>query len=302
MVGSRVERDWNVGCGSGYVHFVPHIHEESPVTQRAVPGPSLFAIRVRPEGDVKATLGVLHGYADHAGRYVHVMDAWADVGIASVALDLRGHGRSEGERGYCDRFGDFLDDAGELSRMVKSDAQGGPCFLFGHSFGGLVAAWSAILAPSPWRGLVLSAPFFGLALEVPAAKVLLGKAASRMMPKLGIPSGLFGKDLTHDEARAADYDRDPLVFKKATARWFTETQKAQAGALKKACELRLPLYETFGEKDPVARLSSGRAFFDSAASTDKTWNGRPGALHEVLNEPDWRVLADAISSWVLTHA
>jgi len=281
---------------------MPHVHQESPVTQRAVPGPSLFAVKVRPEGAVKATVGVLHGYADHAGRYAHVMDAWADVGVASIALDLRGHGRSEGLRGYCDRFGDFLDDAGELSRMVKSEAQGGPCFLFGHSFGGLVAAWSALLAPSPWRGLILSAPFFGLALEVPAAKVVLGKAASRLVPKLGIPSGLHGKDLTHDEARAMDYDRDPLVFKKATARWFTETQKAQTELLKKAGELRLPLYETFGEKDPVAKMSAGRAFFDAASSPDKTWNGRPGALHEVLNEPDWRGLADAISTWILAHA
>ena len=250
---------------------------------------------------VKATIGVLHGYADHAGRYAHVMDAWADAGIGSVALDLRGHGRSEGTRGYCDRFGDFLDDAGELSRLVRTDAAGGPCYLFGHSFGGLVATLSAIASPSPWRGLILSAPFIGLALEVPAAKVLLGRIASRVVPKLGIPSGLFGKDLTHDTARAADYDRDPLVFKKATARWFTETQKAQAEALRRAGELRLPLYETFGECDPVAKLSSGRALFDAASSTDKTWNARAGALHEVLNEPDWRELADAIAAWALAR-
>jgi alpha-beta hydrolase superfamily lysophospholipase len=287
---------------SGYGSAMANLHEEGALTQRAVPGPALYTVRVRPEGAVRATVGIVPGYADHAGRYAHVQEAWADAGLASVAIDLRGHGRAAGERGYCDRFGEFLDDAGELARVVRAEANGGPCFLFGHSFGGLVAALSAIQTPSPWRGLVLSAPFFGLALDVPRPKVLLGRIASRLVPGLGIPSGLAGKDLTHDAARADGYDRDPLVFKKATARWFTEAQRAQAEVMARAGELRLPLYETFGEKDPVAKNSVGRAFFDRVASTDKTWNERKGAFHEVLNEPDWRELATSIAEWVLAHA
>jgi alpha-beta hydrolase superfamily lysophospholipase len=280
---------------------MPHTREEGALTQRTVPGPSLYTVRVRPEGSARATIGVIHGYADHAGRYAHVQELWADLGIASIAIDLRGHGRAAGPRGYCERFGEFLDDAGELARLVRTEASGGPCFLLGHSFGGLVASLSAIHSPSAWRGLVLSAPFFGLALEVPMAKILLGKVASRVVPHLGIPSGLVGKDLTHDAARAAEYDKDPLVFKKATARWFTETQKAQAEALAGAQELRLPLYATFGENDPVAKYATGRLFFDRAASTDKTWNERKGAFHEVLNEPEWKDLATAIAEWTLSH-
>jgi alpha-beta hydrolase superfamily lysophospholipase len=291
-----------VGLGRDTVGLMPNTREEGVVTQRAVPGPSLYSVKVRPEGSPKATLGIIHGYADHAGRYSHVQDALADAGIASIAIDLRGHGRAAGARGYCDRFGEFLDDAGELARLVRTEASGGPCFLLGHSFGGLVASLCAIRAPSPWRGLLLSAPFFGLALDVPVVKVLLGKVASRVAPQLGIPSGLQGKDLTHDAARAADYDRDPLVFKKATARWFTETQAAQAEALAHAGELRLPLYETFGERDPVAKNPTGRAFFDKVASTDKTWNERAGAFHEVLTEPEWRELTTSMADWILARA
>jgi alpha-beta hydrolase superfamily lysophospholipase len=280
---------------------MPIVHDESVLTQRAVPGPSLYTVRVHPDGERKATLGIVHGYADHAGRYGHVQDAFAAMGIATVAIDLRGHGRAAGARGYCDRFGEFLDDVGELTRVVKAEASGGPCFLLGHSFGGLVSSLSVLDAPSPWRGLILSAPFFGLALEVPRAKVMLGKVASRLAPHLGIPSGLAGKDLTHDAVRAAGYDRDPLVFKKATARWFTEAQSAQAEVLRRAGELRLPLYETFGEKDPVAKYATGRAFFDRVASTDKVWNERKGAFHEVLNEPEWPELVTSMGEWVLAR-
>jgi alpha-beta hydrolase superfamily lysophospholipase len=276
--------------------------EEHALTRRSGPGPSLYLVSAVPEGEVRATVGILHGYADHAARYQHVMDFWAESKIAVFALDMRGHGRALGLRGYCDRFEEFLADAGELTRVVQDNARGGATFLFGHSFGGLVAASSAILAPGAWRGLILSDPYFGLALDVPMAKIVAGRIASVVAPKLGIPSGLFGRDLTHDATRAAAYDADPLVFKKATARWFRESQLAQARVLERAKDLRLPLYLVFGSEDKVAKLSTARTFFDRVASTDKTWDERKGAFHEVLNEPDWKDLAGDIASWVLARA
>src|SRR5207253_5066457 len=64
------------------------------------------------------------------------------------------------------------------------------------------------------------------------------KVASSVYPKLALPSGLSGKDVTHDEAIAKAYDDDPLVFKSATARWFTETRLAQAHVLDNRSEER----------------------------------------------------------------
>jgi len=276
-------------------------HEEHALTRRAGPGPSLYMVSSIPEGEVRATVGVLHGYADHAARYQHVLDYWAERKIAAIAIDMRGHGRAMGLRGYCDHFEEFLRDAGELARVVQDQARGGAMFLFGHSFGGLVAASSAIESPGSWRGLILSAPFFGLALDVGLPKIVAGRIASVVAPRLGIPSGLVGADMTHDTARAAAYDADPLSFKKATARWFRETQLAQVRALDRAGDLRLPIYMTFGGADKVARLATARTFYDRVASSDKTWNEREGAFHEVLNEPDWEVLAGDIATWVLAH-
>ena len=204
--------------------------ESGPVTDRAVPGPKLYAHTVMPKKDLTAMVGIVHGYADHGGRYLHVMEKWAARGIGSIAIDMRGHGRADGARGYCSRFDEFLDDASELARKIDDRAKGVPTFLMGHSFGGLVAAMSVIENPRTWRGVILSNPFFGLALKVPPLKVFAGKIASRIVPKLGIPSGLSGKDLTHDPAQAKAYDEDPLGFPNATARWFTETERAQSQA------------------------------------------------------------------------
>jgi alpha-beta hydrolase superfamily lysophospholipase len=277
-------------------------HDEHVLTRRADPGPSLFVVRATPEGEPKATVGILHGYADHAARYLHVMDAWAEVGLACIAIDMRGHGRAEGPRGYCRRFDEYLADAQELATLVRESSRGGACFLFGHSFGGLVASASAIEAPGLWRGLLLSAPFFDLAMEVPAAKLVVGKLLSRIVPRLGMASGLRGTDVTKDSSRAAAYDADPLSFRKANVRFFTEARRAQARYLARAGELRLPLFETMGTADRLAKVSAARAFFDGVASVDKVWREVPGGFHEVLNDPEWRDLADEMARWMLARA
>jgi len=138
------------------------------------------------------------------------------------------------------------------------------------------------------------------ALPASGAKVAVGKIASAILPFMGVPAGIKGKDLTHDEARAKAYDADPLVFKNANARWFTETQAAQTRALAKAPSLELPLFMVLGTSDPV--VSGGREFFDSAGSKDKKLDVRQGLLHEVLNEPEWPSIAGAMADWMLAHS
>jgi alpha-beta hydrolase superfamily lysophospholipase len=276
-------------------------HDEGAVTQRAVPGPALYFVSALPEAP-KAIVGILHGYADHGARYAHVMDHWAERGIGSVAIDMRGHGRATGTRGYCSRFDEYLDDAAELARLVSDRSRGAPVFLFGHSFGGLVAAQSVLEQARSWRGLVLSSPYFGLAMQVSAAKLAAGKIAARVIPKLGLPTGIKGSDLTHDEKRGKAYEQDPLSFKNARARWFNEATRAQARVLGRASELTMPFYMLFGTSDPVAKLASGKAFFDGAASKDKTWAPQEGLRHETLNEPEWPDIATKIADWILARS
>lgn len=278
------------------------IELDEAVVGKRTRGPDLYYASAIPSEGMKAMLGIIHGYADHGARYRHVMGALAEHGIGSVAIDLRGHGRALGPRGFCERFDEFLDDAREVRRLIEDRAKGVPMFLFGHSFGGLVATSSVLESPSPLKGLILSAPFFGLALEVPRVKVVAGKIASLLYPKLGLPSGLAGKDMTHDQERAHAYDEDPLVFKNATARWFTEAVAAQERALTNAPKLSMPLFITFGTADKVASMSTARRFFEAAGSSDKTWEPREGAFHEVLNEPSWKELAETIARWIIAHA
>src|ERR1700682_6173987 len=113
------------------------IRDQGMLARAATPGPALYSYSVAPDAKAVAVVGVVHGYSDYGGRYAHVMDAWADRGIASVAIDMRRHGRAGGRRAFCDRFAEFVDALSELERVVADKNL--PMVLFAHSLGGLVA-------------------------------------------------------------------------------------------------------------------------------------------------------------------
>jgi alpha-beta hydrolase superfamily lysophospholipase len=277
--------------------------DEGKLARRKTGGPGLYFNVTLPDSP-QVVVALLHGYAEYAGRYAHVMDAWAARGIATAAIDLRGHGHAEGPRGSCLHFSEYMDDVAELAALIEERFPGVPRVLFGHSFGGLVAATAAIAdagVVGVLRGLVLSSPFFGVALAVPKAQRLAGKVVSRFVPSIGMPSGLHGRDITHDAARARAYDEDPLIFKNANSRWFNETEAAQAAAIDRAPALRMPLYMFIGTGDRVVKIERAREFFDAAGSADKTWVPYEGLFHETLNEVDWQPVAGAVADWVLAH-
>ncbi len=272
--------------------------ERGSLARARTQGPVLYFSSVAGD-DAKAIVGIVPGYADYADRYETVQRAWAERGLASVAIDLRGHGHAEGPRGACKSWDDYMDDVRELFVLLESRAEGKPILLFGHSFGGLVAASWTSQNPSSQKALVLSAPFMRVALPVPAIKKKLGRVVSKLLPGVGLASGLRGDQMTSVESLQKGYDTDPLVFKKANARWFTCTEDAQADLLSHARALTLPLYVAFGTDDGV--VAGARELYEAAGSTDKKLDVREGLRHEILFEPTGPAIATAMSDWMLAH-
>ncbi len=286
---------------SSRISIEPFAYEEGSITKRASDAPTLsYQLSLPP--NAKAALLLVHGYGEHGGRYRQTVQRWARRGIATGILDLRGHGWSAGVRGHCERFTDFHDDVDDLLAVMRDHVRDLPLFGFGHSFGGLVITTHALSRPSIFQGLVLSSPYFGLALEVPKAKKTVGELASKLYPKLAVPTGLSGADLTHDETLARLYDHDPLVNKGATARWFTETVAAQKDLLARAAQLKIPVLCVAAGADRVVSTPAARAVFERFGSTDKTFDERVGLFHEILNEPEAGLeIEQQMADWVLAH-
>lgn len=234
-------------------------------------------------GAAKGTVVLVHGYGEHILRYEHVAKALNAAGFDVRGTDLRGHGQSGGHRGFCLRFSEYLDDLQALIDRARSSA---PLFLLGHSFGGLIVTEYVLSRkPSDIAGVVMSSPFYKLKLEVPKVKVIAARMMSRIYPKLSLPSGLKGEDVSRDPAIVAAYDRDPLNNKNATARWFTETAQVQDTLLERAPQWKLPTLFLVGAADKVADATRAEEVFGRVGATDKTLKMLTGHYHEVFNEP-----------------
>jgi alpha-beta hydrolase superfamily lysophospholipase len=253
-------------------------------------------------GSARAVVVIVHGYGEHIARYDETGKAIAAAGFSVRGIDLRGHGESGGTRGFCNRFDEFLEDvAGEITR---AQGEGLPVFLLGHSFGALVGSYYAIRNTQTLAGLVLTSPFYKLALPVPKPKIIAGKIASKLFPKLALPSGLKGVDVSRDPEIQRAYDADPLNNKNATARWFTETTAAQESLVHEAVKLTLPVLVVAGQADKIADSNQAQVIFDRFGSSDKTLRMLAGQYHEVLNEPpaERKETVALIVDWLQNHA
>ncbi|KAB2894998.1 MAG: alpha/beta hydrolase, partial [Kofleriaceae bacterium] len=103
-------------------------------------GVELYAQKWRPtEVEPKAVVVIHHGLADHSARYNELAVRLVQDGYAVWAFDMRGHGRSAGPRISFDSIDVMLDDLDAFLRLVREQEAGRPLFLYGHSFGGLIA-------------------------------------------------------------------------------------------------------------------------------------------------------------------
>jgi acylglycerol lipase len=241
----------------------------------------------------RARVVLLHGYAEHVGRYAEVIAGLTGAGFECHALDLRGHGHSEGVRGHVLRFEEYLEDVDLLLESLPGTTL--PRFLVGHSLGGLISLKYVLRRPAAFGALAVSSPFLLPAMPVPWLKETLANAASHLAPTLLLDSGLDPRGISHDPAIVEAYIADPLVFKTVNTRWFFEVRKAQDEVLERAGEIVLPTLFLLGGADPIAQPERGREVFERLGSVEKRLQVYEGLFHEVFNEVERaRVLGDLL--------
>jgi lysophospholipase len=261
-----------------------------------------IAYRVFLPADPKTLVVVTFGYFENMKRYREVIERWNARGLAVAIYDLRGHGVSEGRRGFISRFDDYVDDLQALlDELAKASAlqKLGPPVLFGHSLGGLISIHGALRARSSLAGLALSSPYLGLARKVPAFKLIPGRILSRFAPTISMPAGVRGQDCTRSADIAEAYEDDPMNFKNANVRWFTETTRAQNEAQERAPEITIPVLCVQGAADKIAQAAASEHFVVRVTSADKEFISLPDHYHEVLNEPERATTIEKFASTML---
>jgi alpha-beta hydrolase superfamily lysophospholipase len=222
----------------------------------------------------------------------------AERGVACHAFDFRGHGRSEGKRGFVRKWDEFLDDLNcFLEQPEMRSGEGPPVFLVGHSHGGLVLAEAGIRGLKV-AGAMFSCPYFKSAVRVPWYKMVAAKVGDRCLPAVRVYSGIRAEWLCSDPEMIQDSLKDPLGHHIATPRWFSTMQVAQAEAMRRAGDFGLPMLMVIGKKDPIAVAEMGELFYERAGSVDKKILVYPQMLHEVLREKERVGIFEEIVGWM----
>jgi alpha-beta hydrolase superfamily lysophospholipase len=258
----------------------------------------------------RGALLVVHGLGEHSARYQELVRVALEQKLDVHLFDLRGHGRSTGTRGHFSLEGIHADmdawikhlvEAGELRKEL-------PCFLLGHSLGGLVAlTFMGHYQPGPLYppidGLVLSSPAIGLAKS--ALRLVEGQVARRIpkfLQSIQVPNGIPFEALTHDTNEIARLSEDALMHRWITPAAFLSMEKGMASLPKLIPQLDMPLLFLLGGKDPVVSAAAAESFAKKCAVA------HPGKVevkvfHNFLHEPFHELKRDRafleFKKWIL---
>jgi len=237
-----------------------------------------------------ATVLIVHGLAEHSGRYERTGGLLAEAGLTVYSFDLCGHGSSAGDRCHVDQFSDYLDEVEEELAAVR--VTGLPVVLLGHSLGGLIVLdYLTSDRPAP-DFAVASAPGLG---GGKAWQRALAPVLGRFVPKLGIPTAIAGEQLSRDPAVGEAYFADPLVSTKTTARLGAELFEAGNRVRRRLGNLSVPTLVIHGGADDVVPPSISAPLADLPGVERRLY---PKLRHEPLNEPEGPEVVADIVGWL----
>lgn len=251
--------------------------------------------RQRLPAHPKAVVMICHGYAEHSSFYVQFMEFLAEHGYGAYALDHRGHGHSEAERGHLDRFEVFLEDLDVFVDHVRELHPTQPLFMFGHSMGGLISFNYGILHPGKLQGQIFSGAALARPVGTEYIPTFLFKLLNVVLKRLRIRPKLSGKTTRNMAVRKIS-DGDSLVLRYATLGFFYQFAcRGVAFAQEKAGRYQLPCLILHGTGDRLVPYQASQRIFAEISSRDKTLKLYEGLYHELIHEPEREeVLADIV--------
>ena len=241
-----------------------------------------LAYRAWPQaGDI--AFAVVHGLGEHAGRYDRFAEGMAKHGMGTYALDLRGHGKSPGQRGHVDSWSQWTDDVAAFVSHVESIA-GAEVVPVGHSFGGVTLLSTVLAGKLPkTRRFVVSSPALKLKLAVPGWKLTFGPIASKILPKLALANEVDPKAVSRIPEVVEAYRNDPLVHDKISARLGAEWQDATRDVLARAGQIKIPFLILAGTADALIDPAGSRELHEQAKSMSEL-RILEGRFHEPFND------------------
>ena len=252
-----------------------------------------------PPALAKAVLVIIPGHGGHSGIFTRMINYLLDKDYIVYAFDLRGNGRSPGQRGYINNWAEFRLDLTAFINLVTTKNPDLPLFLIGQSLGGTIALDYALREPNGIKGLILMSPALGLG--VAPWKICIGKSLSAILPHFALNTGIDIAACSRDPKVVAATAQDPLRHSQGTARLATELVKTIDWINAHAVDLKTPVLLLYGGADRAISPESCRTFFAHLTLADKEIREYPNSYHELHQDLNYQeVLAD-MENWLKKH-
>ncbi|MGQ9620626.1 MAG: lysophospholipase, partial [Bacteroidales bacterium] len=249
-----------------------------------------------PNSNVRAFIILVHGLGEHVMRYNELSVKFSREGIGFAAIDLPGHGRSEGKRGHIKGIevtNEILDILLSEYRKTYRDL---PVFLYGHSLGGGIVMRYLLEKKPVIDGAVVTSPWIRLTFQPSKSRILLARMMKHIFPSLIQPTGLVTEHLSHNNDIVDKYINDPLVHDKISVSLFYAAVSSSDYILKNAKTLSVPLLLLHGSEDQITSPDGSREVASkSEMITFRLWEG---GYHELHNEPFRDEVFSFILSWI----
>jgi alpha-beta hydrolase superfamily lysophospholipase len=232
---------------------------------------------------------------------MNMVNYFVPKGLAIYSFDQRGHGRSEGLRGYTERFSDYLYDLEKFSNKVRSRHRDAKIFILGHSVGGTIAAAYAVHHQDEFDGLIFSGVTLKPGPSLSPVKILIARFLSLLLPKIGIEA-IEASTISRDKAVVAAYTNDPLVYHgKIRARLGAELIRAMQELTHQISQIELPILIMHGASDRLCAPEGSQILYERVSSIDKTLKLYDGFYHEIFNEPGHEKVFADVAEWLAVH-
>jgi len=285
------------GPASGHTHPFESKRAEIRRTESHLTGSTgqlLFRRSWLPKTSEKIAI-LVHGYAEHSGRYQQTASDLARAGLEVHAYDQQGHGRSGGTRCHVRRFDHLLDDLAGFVAAVRAERPPLPIVVIGHSMGGLVVAAYASQRNPKIAGVVTSAAVLAMPEDLSRARVIAVRVLKWLAPRLSLASQLDPNALSRDPEVVRAYLEDPLVQRKITASLASEMLSAMKRVA--AADVSVPMLLLHGEDDRICPVAGSRSFFEQLSVTQRRLCTYPGLRHEIFNEPERAAVLGDLIGW-----
>lgn len=233
--------------------------------------------------EVRAVVSLVHGFGEHCGRYKDMATFLAKHGIATVGLDLRGHGRSGGKRGVVRNYDEFSQDLSHLLETSRAAFPDIPHVLYGHSMGGgLVLNYMIREKPDDIRAVIASAPLLKLATPPPTALKGLMRIITAIVPDFSVSQPVKGEAISTLPKEQALYVNDPLTHGTLGGRLALAMMARGSETLDAAQTFPKPLLVLHSEDDVLTDFSASKTFSEKAPHG--TFVPYAGVAHEMHND------------------